>query len=120
MFKSPTVYSSDVMGDAPWQGGCSEDDPSFEDLLLLPVIATYLLLLPVIATYRLHGPRCLARWVRFRPVGFGSGRRLGFVSGASGSKRNLGIGIKNEPKARTTMPMMTEGEQLHEGDDGFR
>ena len=61
--------------------------------------------------------------------------RVGFVSGRLGSapagawvsfpalrgrKRNLGIGTKNEPKALTTMPMMTEGGQLHEGDDGFR
>ena len=37
-----------------------------------------------------------------------------------GRKRNLGIGTKKEPKAPTTMPMMTEGGQLHEGDYGFR
>ena len=58
-------YSSDVMGDAPWQDGCSEDDQASK-IFYFPC-------------YRLHGPRRLARWVQFRPVGFGW-VRLGFVS----------------------------------------
>ena len=47
-------YSSDVMGDAPWQDGCSEDDQASK-IFYFPC-------------YRLHGPRRLARWV---PVRFG-------------------------------------------------
>ena len=50
-------YSPDVMGDAPWQDGCSEDEQASK-IFYFPC-------------YRLHGPRRLARWVQFRPVGFG-------------------------------------------------
>ena len=61
VFESPTLYSPDVMGDAPWQDGCSEDDQASKIF------------------HRLHGIVVLrvgfgsvpAGWVRLRPaVGF--------------------------------------------------
>ena len=73
-------YSSDVMGDAPWQGGCSEDDQASKIFYccLLSQLIFYCCLLSQLIVFM-----GLVVW----RVGFGSGRRLGFVSGASGSKK---------------------------------
>ena len=38
VFESPTLYSPDVMGDAPWQDGCSEDDQASKILFPAAIV----------------------------------------------------------------------------------
>ena len=95
----PTLYSPGVMEDAPWQDGYS-NHLKFEDHLFLAYIV-----FTVLVVWR---------------VGFGSGRRLGFVSGASGSRRKPSLGIRN-PDALTTKLMTTKSYvESYVVDHGFR